>query len=75
MVMNHIIKFAVTRNQEEKIKEMAEDNNTSVSNFIRQKILNSNYLLEKMIIEIHKEVVDNGKWRRFRNSGMGNKIK
>jgi len=61
MVMNHIIKFAVTRNQFERIKQIAESNNTTVSNLARQKILNSNYLLEKMIIDIHKKVIDDGK--------------
>ena len=61
MVMNNIVKFAVTRNQLEKIKQMAESNNLSVSAFVRKKILKQDYLLEKMIIEMHKEIVENGR--------------
>ena len=55
--MNNIIKFVVTKQQSEKIKQIAKANNTTISNLIRQKILQPNYPLEKMIIEIHEKVI------------------
>ena len=55
--MNNIIKFVVTKQQSEKIKQIAKANNTTISKLIRQKILQPNYPLEKMIIEIHEKVI------------------
>lgn len=60
MVMNNIIKFAVTQQQFKKIKQTANYNNTTISELIRQKVLKPNYQLESMIIEIYNKIIKNG---------------
>ena len=57
MVMNNIVKFAVTREQFEKIRQLAQAYNTTVSSLARERLLQQNYGLEKMIREIYKEVM------------------
>jgi len=71
MVMNNIVKFAVTRNQFEKIKQLAELNQMTVSCFIRHRILTENFEMEKLIIEMHRRIMENG--RRSESSRMDKK--
>ena len=62
MVSNHIIKFLVNKDQLERIRNNASIKGyKTVSAYLRDLALNRDIRFETMLIEIHKEVVNNGK--------------
>ena len=62
MTKNQVVKFLVDKHQLERLKTNASiKGHKTLSAYIREVALNRNYALEKMIIEIHNEVVNNGR--------------
>ena len=62
MASNHIIKFLVNKDQLERIKNNASIKGyKTVSAYLRDLALNRDMRFEAMLIEIHREVVKNGR--------------
>ena len=62
MIKTHMIKILVDEEQYLSIKRNAQDRgHSSVSSFLRDLALNRYNLTEKLISEIHTEVVMNGR--------------
>ncbi len=62
MASNQIIKFLVNKDQRERIKNNASIKGyKTVSAYLRDLALNRDIRFETMLIEIHREVVKNGK--------------
>jgi thermostable 8-oxoguanine DNA glycosylase len=62
MVSNHIVKFLVDREQLARLKANASAKGyKTLSAYLRNLALDRDIAFEKMIIEIHREVVENGR--------------
>ena len=58
MKANHVIKTFVTKDQHEKIKQMAHDNGKTLSSFVKELVFAQNFPLEKMVRDIHRKIME-----------------
>ena len=58
MASNHIVKVVVTKEQHEKIKQMARDRGKTMSSFLKEIAFMQNFPLERMIKEIHTKILE-----------------
>jgi predicted DCC family thiol-disulfide oxidoreductase YuxK len=72
MVCNHLVKFLVTKDQLHKLKTNASlKGHKTLSSYMRDVGLNRDLFLEKMLVEIHNQVVKNERAKsESGNSGM-----
>ena len=62
MAKNHVIKFLVTEDQFNRVKTNASiKGHKTLSAYLRDLALNRDFLHEKMLVEIYREVVTNGR--------------
>lgn len=62
MVKNHLVKFLVDNSQLERIRINAvAKGHKTVSSYLRDLALNKDNRFEALLVEIHNEVVKNGK--------------
>jgi len=62
MINNHMLRIRVSREQLDKLKSIALNKGyKTLSSYIRDVSLNRDLFLEKKILEIHNEVVKNGR--------------
>jgi len=57
MKANYIVRLVVTKEQHEKIRQMAHSRGKSMSSFAKEIIFAQNFPLEKMMIEIHRKIM------------------
>jgi len=62
MASNHMLRIRVNKEQLDRLKSIALNKGyKTLSSYIRDVSLNRNLVFEKMLMEIHSEVVKNGR--------------